>query len=142
MNSFYTNLNVFTQFQKETGKLQANQINLNINLSNKKNHYLGLGLNANPFENYDYYEPRIENRYVIFPTKIGGWLYFSSNYNYKFAIDINPSAAVLNENGRNSFGIDFGPRYRFSDKFSLIYNFNFFRQNNNKGKYKTKTRQE
>ncbi len=133
LNSFYSNLNVFTQFQKETGKLQANQINLNINLSNKKNHYLGLGLNANPFENYDYYEPRTENRYVLFPTKIGGWLYFSSNYNYKFAIDINPTAAVLNENGRNSFGIDFGPRYRFSDKFSLIYNFNFFRQNNNKG---------
>jgi hypothetical protein len=133
LNSFFTNINVFSQFQKETGKLQANQINLNINLTNKKNHYLGFGINANPFENYDYYEPRTENRFVIFPTKFGGWIYFSSNYNYKFALDINPTAAVLNEIGRNSYGINIGPRYRFNDKFSLNYNFNFFRQNNNKG---------
>ena len=64
---------------------------------------------------------------------MGGWFYFSSNYNNKFAIDINPSFAVLSEPGRNSFGFDIGPRYRFNDKFSLNYLFHFFRQNNNKG---------
>lgn len=133
LNSMNINLNAYSQFQKETDKIQANQINANLNLTTKKNDYFGFGLNGSPLESYDYYEPREENRFVLFPEKIGAWFYFSSNYNNKFALDINPSAAILNEKGRNSFGISIGPRYRFNDKLSLNYNFNFFRQNNNKG---------
>lgn len=132
-NSFNTNVNVYTQFQKETGKIQGNSINLNINSNNKQNHYFGFGLNASPLESYDYYEPRTENRFLISPKRYRAWFYFSSNYNNKFALDINPSVAVLSEPGRNSFGFNVSPRYRFNDKFSLIYSFNFFRQNNNKG---------
>lgn len=132
-NTFVANFNLYTQFQKETGKIQGNNINININSNNKKNHYFGLGINANPIESYDYYESRTENRPLIFPKRMGGWFYFSSNYNNKFAIDINPSFTVLSEPGRNSYGFDIGPRYRFNDKFSLTYNFHFFRQNNNKG---------
>lgn len=133
LNSFNTNINAYTQFQKETGKIQANQININTNLTNKKNHYFGFGINGNPLESFDYYEPRAENRYSVFPKKIGTWFYFSSNYNNKFALDFNPSAAIFSEEGRNSYGFFIGPRYRFNDKLSLNYNFNLFRQNNNKG---------
>jgi hypothetical protein len=132
-NTFVANFNVYTQFQKETGKIQGNNINININSNNKQNHYFGLGININPIESYDYYESRTENRPLIFPKRMGGWFYFSSNYNNKFAIDFNPSFAVLSEPGRNSYGFLFGPRYRFNDKFALNYSFNFFRQNNNKG---------
>lgn len=132
-NTFNTNINLYSQFQKETGKIQGNSININVNSTNKKNHYLGFGMNINPLESYDFYESRTEKRYMIFPKKIGGWLMFSSNYNNKFAVDINPSFAKLNESGRNSYGFLLSPRYRFNDKFSLIYSFNFFRQNNNKG---------
>jgi hypothetical protein len=132
-NSFNMNLNAFAQFQKETGFVQGNNFNLNVNTNNKKNHYFGLGINANPLENYDFYEPRAENRYVIIPSRVGAWFYFSSNYNYKFAFDFNPSYANFNEEGRNSYGFSMGPRYRFSDKFLLNFNFDFLRQNNNKG---------
>lgn len=133
LNSFNINLNAFSQFQKETGLIQGNNFNLKVNINNKKNHYFGIGINANPIENHDFYEPRTENRFVLIPSRIGGWFYFSSNYNYKFAFDFNPSFAKLNESGRNSYGFSVGPRYRFNDKFALNYNFNFFRQNNNKG---------
>ena len=132
-NTFVANFNMYTQFQKETGKIQGNNINVNINSNNKQNHYFGLGINLNPLESYDYYESRTENRPLIFPKRMGGWFYFSSNYNNKFAIDFNPSFAVLSEPGRNSYGFLLGPRYRFNDKFALNYSFNFFRQNNNKG---------
>ena len=132
-NSFNVNLNMYSQFQKESGKIQGNNINININSNNKKNHYFGLGINMNPLESNDYYESRTENSYLIFPKRIGGWFMFSSNYNNKFAIDINPSFTKLSESGRNSYGFLLGPRYRFNDKFSLNYTFNFFRQNNNKG---------
>jgi hypothetical protein len=133
LNSFNVNLNSFLQFQKETGLVQGNNFNVNVNINNKKNHYFGIGLNFNPLKSHDFYEPRVENRYVIIPTRLGGWMYFSSNYNYKFAFDFNPSFGILDEAGRNGYGFSMGPRYRFNDKFLLNYNFNFFRQNNNKG---------
>ncbi|MDI6031991.1 DUF5916 domain-containing protein [Flavobacterium sp. LB2P84] len=132
-NSFNAYLNVYSQFQKETGKIQSSNINFEINSKNKKNHFFGIGIDANALETFDYYEPRTTDRYVIKPTKIGGYLYVSTNYNNSFAIDINPSYAFFDESGRNSYGFSIGPRYRFNDKLSLNYNFNFFRQNNNKG---------
>ena len=132
-NTFNARINTYSQFQKETGKLQSGNINFQINSNNKKNHYLGIGIDANPVETYDYYEPRTADRYVIRPTKIGGFIYISTNYNNSFAIDFNPSFAIFDESGRNSYGFSLGPRYRFNDKLSMNYNFNFFRQNNNKG---------
>ncbi|QIH38504.1 carbohydrate binding family 9 domain-containing protein [Flavobacterium sp. Sr18] len=132
-NTFNARINAYSQFQKETGKLQTGNINFQINSNTKKNHYFGIGFDANPVETYDYYEPRNADRYVIKPSKLGGFIYISTNYNNSFAIDFNPSYAVFDEAGRNSYGFSLGPRYRFSDKLSLNYNFNFFRQNNNKG---------
>jgi hypothetical protein len=132
-NSFNTNINIYTQFQKETGKVQADEINLNINSSTKKNHYIGFGMNYRPVETYNYYEPRSDSRFSIDPTRLGGWFSISTNYNNKFAFDINPSIAILNESKRISYGFYLSPRYRFNDHLSLNYEFNFFRQNNNKG---------
>jgi hypothetical protein len=132
-NSFNTQILAYSQFQKETGKLQDNEINLRVNSTTKKNHYIGIGLEYNPFESYDFYEPRTEGRYNINPTRFSSWLAISTNYNNKFAFDINPSIAILNETGRKSFGVNFGPRYRFNDRLSLNYNFEFFQKSNNKG---------
>lgn len=84
-------------------------------------------------ENYNYYEPRTANRYSIDPTRLGGSLTISTNYNNKFAYDIYPSFTVFNEPGRKSIGIDISPRYRFDDHLALIYTFSFFNQKNNKG---------
>ena len=36
LNSFNVNLNSFLQFQKETGKVQGNNFNINVNINNKK----------------------------------------------------------------------------------------------------------
>lgn len=132
-NSFSTRINTYSQFQKETGKIQSSTISFQINANNKKNHYFGIGFNANPVETYDYYEPRAANRFVIRPTRVGGFIYMSTNYNNPFSFDFNPSYNAFDEAGRNTYSFSVGPRYRFNDKLSLNYNFNFSRQNNNKG---------
>ncbi len=136
-NSFNTNINMFAKFQKETGKLQGNfkgnNINMFVNATNKKNNTFGLGINANPFEIYDYYEPRTENRFVILPKKYSFFGFYSSNYNKKFAFDINPFMAIANEHKRKFYKIEIDPRYRFNDKFALNFNFNFSKGYNNKG---------
>ena len=132
-NSFSTNMNVYTQFQKETGKLQGNSLNFNVNMNTKKNDYFGISLNANPLESYDFYEPRATGRYVINPRRIGGSVTLSSNYNKKFALDVSPNFSVFDQAGRNAYGFYVAPRYRFNDKLALNYSFNFSRRNNNKG---------
>lgn len=132
-NSFETSVNIFTQFQKETGKLQRGEIRLNTFTTNKKNNFFGFGIEINPFESYDYYEPRTENRYLIKPSQMEGFVYYSTNYANRFSIDINPVYSVFNEEDRKSYELSFGPRYRFTDKFSLEYRFRYSQDNNNKG---------
>ncbi|MDG2431383.1 DUF5916 domain-containing protein [Flavobacterium sp.] len=132
-NSFSTNMNVYTQFQKETGKLQGNSLNFNVNMNTKKNDYFGISLNANPLESYDFYEPRAAGRYVINPRRVGGSVTLSSNYNKKFALDVSPNFSVFDQAGRNAYGFYIAPRYRFNDRLAVNYSFNFSRRNNNKG---------
>ncbi|MEM8522796.1 DUF5916 domain-containing protein [Flavobacterium sp. PL12] len=132
-NSFTARLNAYSQFQKETGKIQSGDINFQINSSTKKNLSLGMGLNVNPLETYDYYESRTADRFLITPAKINMSLYISTDYNKSFAVDFNPSYQIYKEEGRNSYGFAFGPRYRFNDKISINYIINFYRDNNDKG---------
>ncbi|WP_320815360.1 DUF5916 domain-containing protein [Flavobacterium sp.] len=132
-NSFRINYNSFIQFNNLTSKIQGNNFGVSVNSTNKKNHFFGGGINYNPFENYDYYEPREDGKFAIYPKSYGGWLYFSSNYANKFALDTNPYFTNTSETNRYSYGISIGPRYRFSDKISVQYNFNYGKQINNAG---------
>ena len=132
-NSFRVNLNSFVQFNNTTSKIQGNNFGVSVNSTNKKNHFFGGGINYNPFENYDYYEPREDGKFIIYPKSYGGWFYFSSNYANKFALDTNPYFSNTSESNRYGYGISIGPRYRFNDKISVQYKFNYGKQINNVG---------
>ncbi|TBX69537.1 hydrolase [Flavobacterium silvisoli] len=134
-NTFQTNLNFYSEFENRTGRIQSGQLNLSVNSNDTKNDYYGGGFNIRPLPVYDFYEPRSLNevRFVTLPESLNIWVYYSSNYNRKFALDFNPSYNFINEKGRVTYGFILSPRYRFDDHFSLIYNFNFLRQNKNTG---------
>ena len=132
-NSFSTFVNVYNQFNLETGKIQNNNISLNVNTSTLKNHFVGFGINVNPTNTFDYYETRTAGRFMLFPQRLGTNLYISTNFNNKFAFDFNPQFAIVNEKDRMFYGFSLGPRYRFSDKLLVTYNFDFGRRNNNRG---------
>ena len=135
-NSLQIRLNNYAEFDNRTGRIQQYQANLNTNISDKKNNAFGLGINGNPFKTYDFYEARTPNQELFFtrPERLGAWTYYSSNYNNKFAFDINPYFTVFNEAGRNNYGIELSPRYRFNDKFSLIYSFGYSKNKNDVGR--------
>lgn len=132
-NGFRVNYNNYFQFNKTSGQMQEGSVDLNTNIDTKNNNSYGFGFNANPFERFDYYEPQFEGRHVILPTSYGFWAYYSRNYNYKFAFDINPEYFKSDEPGREFIAINLSPRYRFSDHLALVYNFSYSRRNNNKG---------
>jgi len=137
LNAYRVNFNTYTVYDTETGLLRENNFNTNFHLTTKKNHSFGIGLNANPQEEHEF-DPRIGiNGYNVNPAKYGGWFYISSNYNYKFAFDIEPNVTFYNEKGRNLYDITISPRYRFSNRLLMVYSFNAFRYNNDNG-YVTK----
>lgn len=133
VNGFRVTFNAYSEFQKETGLLKASNYNPALYITTKKNHDLGFGVNMNPFQTHEF-DPRLGlNRYSLNPDNYGVWGYFSSNYNYKFAFDIEPSYTKYNEKGRHLYDITLTPRYRFSNKLLMIYSFNAFRYTNDNG---------
>lgn len=132
-NTFNISTNIYTEFENRTGRIQGGNMSINVNSNSKDNDYVGFGVNLRPFQIYDFYEARRENRFVKYPQNYGGYIYYSSNFNYKFAIDLNPSLEFTPEKNRYNYGMSVGPRYRFNDKVSINLNYNYFKQNGNKG---------
>jgi hypothetical protein len=132
-NTFRINLNSYMEYNNTTGKIQGNNFNINLGGNNKANHYVSASFGFNPFKNYDYYEPRQNGKFVIYPESYNGSLYLSTNYNNKFAIDVNPYFTNTLEKDRYNYGINISPRYRFNDRLSLVYSFNLYKQFNNVG---------
>lgn len=132
-NKFQINFNNYNEFHKETGLLKASNYNVNFYAATRKNLYFGGGTNIDPMDTHEF-DPRLGiNRYSVNPDKYGGWVYISTNYNYKFALDVEPSYTKYNEKGREVYDITISPRYRFSDKLLVVYSFYGFKYTNDNG---------
>lgn len=132
-NSFNLNTNYYVELENTTGKAQDHWINLNVNSNTKKNDYIGYGFLVSPFVTYNFYESRVAGRPLAFPASGNAWVYFSSNYNRKFALDIEPSVRIFDQENRMNYGLFISPRYRFNDKLTLVYSTNYNRQNSDIG---------
>lgn len=132
-NTFNTNISYYLQLHKETDKFMESGINWNTNFSSKKNDWFGVSLWTSPTTTLDYYEPREEGRTLFVPKSHGFNIWSSTNYNRKFAADVNFNFNNFEQERRESFGFNISPRYRFSDKFTLIYRFNYNQQKSDMG---------
>lgn len=134
-NTFYSNMNINTQIENTTGKLQGANVNFNFDATSKDNDGFGAGVFIRPTKVYDFYMPQVDKRYVQLPEYYEVWAYLSSNYNKKFAIDFNPWGGTTSELGRNSYGFNISPRYRFSNKVSMVLGYDYFKEANTIGMY-------
>jgi hypothetical protein len=69
------------------------------------------------------FESRIEGQNVRYsPSQsLGGFI--STDYRKKFAVDVRGNYFYLFNDGERGYGYNIAPRYRFSDKFLLVYRF-------------------
>ena len=98
-----------------------------------KNDYLAFELYLNPIKVYDFYEARVEDRFVTIPQNVYTAFILSTNYNRKFALDITPYGKFFNEKDRKMYGITIEPRYRFNDRLLMTYSLDMTRLKNDKG---------
>ena len=90
-------------------------------------HNFGGNINIQAGKQFDYFEPRRPGRFFIYENRINSNIWLSSNYNNIFAIDANIGGAAFFEKGRdtNEYWFGLSPRVRVSDKFLIVYSFDY-----------------
>jgi Domain of unknown function (DUF5916)/Carbohydrate family 9 binding domain-like len=132
-NSFRASQNVNLEIHNTTGKVQEAWYQAKFSAINKKNQYWEGKIQLSPLDRFNFYEPRVYGKYVFVPESFVSYLYFASNDNKKFSVDIDGSIEKFNEDGRVIYAISPAISNRFSDKFSLSYNLIYTRKVNDRG---------
>lgn len=98
-------------------------LNGNIGVTDKRFHSYNLQFNANLTESNDFFEPRSWGNYFIRPAHIryGGWI--SSNYQKRFALDLNLFATYFDRPQWTEWNLRVSPRFRLSDRIFLILDY-------------------
>ncbi|MBG6110295.1 hypothetical protein IWX84_001163 [Flavobacterium sp. CG_9.10] len=120
-------------FDNTTGKLQEGLYKPTIAATTKNNNYYEFGLDIKPFEAYDFYEPRVDGRYLQLPKNVNSYLGVEFNRNNAFTFDFTLSFKKYDQKERCNYGIAVGPKYRFNDKFSLFYVLDYTNKKNDIG---------
>ncbi len=96
---------------------------------------LGCLLTISPDNTYDYFEPRVEDRFFIKPPEQNATIYISTNYAKPFAIDIAVGGyfSNLKQNAQKGGWYKIMPRYRPTDNILITYTHNFHFDYNNFG---------
>ena len=85
-----------------------------------------LGFNS---EFRDFFETRAENTYVTYKPFSDMSFFVSSDYRKKFAYDVRVNFEEYFDSGYNFFRLNIEPRFRFSDRFNMVYEFEYTNQN-------------
>ncbi len=69
----------------------------------------------------NYFEPRVDGRFVTYSENLGGNMWISSDFRKKFALDLRAFYRNWFADPQQNYGINISPRYRFSDKLLVIW---------------------
>lgn len=131
INSWF-NLN----YLHSPGKYTGNNLGVSTFFNTKERFSFGLRVNGNIGEQFDFFEPRrdiSENRFFTRSPRVGIRGFVSSDYRKKFAYDIRMNKNFFLNNPRDQYSINISPRYRFSNQFSIVYEFNYNKNYNDQG---------
>lgn len=93
--------------------------NFNSSFMTKKYFAFGGGYEFIPFEWNDIYEPRVRGRHVEVPAYYDPWVWISTDYRKRFALDATVDWYKYDQPGRGKLILNFSPRFRVSDKWKL-----------------------
>ncbi len=148
-NNFGANVNYRTLEPTDS----FNQLNLSLNLNHNRRYRpdteTSTSLSVNLFaatknrfafgaylegssEEKDFFEPRVDGRFATYSPYAGGLAFISTDYRKRFAVDSRVAYFGGIDSDRYNFRFSVSPRFRFNDKFTLIYSFsNNIRNNRN-----------
>ncbi len=125
-NGFRTSLSFYYSHLQDPNVFNDFAINWSTFLVTKN--FLGFGINGRiePFETYDYYDPRSTDfsRYYAYPTNVTVGGFISTDYRKTWAYDSRVNFRNFETKGRYTFDINFSPRIRASDKLFFLLSLN------------------
>lgn len=135
-NNLRTRFYMRNRFLHSPGVYTGNFYSLNFFGMTNERFAFGLDLKGKMGKQKDFFEPRkpIEDQIYLernSETELEGFI--STDFRKKFAIDLGGSFKNINGTDQSEFGIKIEPRYRFSNKMSFIYGFNFYSAKNDIG---------
>lgn len=119
LNNMFLNFNLQHMRRLETDLFSRFVFNFNSSFTTKNLWNFGGGFETTPFGTQDIYEPRVDDRHFDIPPYYDVWVWFGTDFRKKFAMETVVDWYKYDEKGRGDLIIDFGPRYRFSDKFTV-----------------------
>jgi hypothetical protein len=127
-NSFRVNARLFHNFLYNPGKYTGNNYRINVFANTKERFSFGVNMSGNIGKQFDYFEPRrsiTEERFLVKYPRMTTGGFISTDFRKKFAFDLNTFLTRFLGEDRYGYGVKVGPRYRFSNRFSLVYQFDF-----------------
>ncbi len=121
LNNLYLNFNLNYNRRLDPDLYNNFNFNFNSSFTTKKFFVFGGGFEFTPFGTYDIYEPRMHGRHVKVPTYYDPWVWISTDYRKKAALDVTVDWYKYDQRGRGKLFLEFSPRYRVSDKWKLYY---------------------
>lgn len=100
-------------------------IHQTLELQNRKFQTFGMGLWVQPFGQNLLYEPRTFGRHLKAPPMVNPWIFYNSDERKKFTYGGYTEIYVHDEPGRIRYVSELNTRYRFSDHFSVGYEFDY-----------------
>ena len=125
-NNLRVNLRVFNSFLYKPGTYTGNSYRLGFFANTKERFSFGVNLNGSIGKNYDYFEPRrniSERRFLTRDPRINFNGFISTDFRKQFAFDLRGFVSKMFNTDQKGYGFNFAPRYRFNNKFSLVYSF-------------------
>ena len=120
-NNIYVNFNLNYIHRLEPYLYSKLEIYNNTQFTNKKFQSYGFGVETTPIGEKDIYEPRTAGRHLNVPGYFDSWIWFESDSRKKLMFNFSLDYYAYYEKGRNLVAPFAYFRYRFSDKWKVIY---------------------
>ncbi|WP_233188706.1 DUF5916 domain-containing protein [Tenacibaculum sp. SG-28] len=121
-NNYRFNLNYNVNFLHNPGTYTGTNVGIQFRAQTRERFAFGGNINYNS-ENKDFFEPRqgtTSGIYFLAPMRLGINHWGSTDYRKKLAVDYSWFYSFFNT-PRQGYGFRVSPRYRFNNKFSLVY---------------------
>lgn len=132
-NNIYLNNNFTYSHRLEPFLFSTLRFNHNNQFTDKNFRSFGGGIEFTPIGEKDIYEPRKQGRHLNVPGYFDSWIWYESDSRKKLQYNVNVDYYAYNEKGRNKVIPSVFLRYRFNDKFNVIWQFNPVFSNNEVG---------